>query len=739
MAKQAEGDKQLFKKIILSFFPKNEFMWEMNPTGMFVSFISTKQFFSLVNRKIVENFRLNLFDIALDPFEVKIGFGDTPGIRIKDIDAYYGYCSAANLNGYRFFSPWVMATIITLIMSLYAKDSFNKQNETYFIHFLFTVYLLSFVFSARLKKFPHKDNKANYKRFIDVFFNFFEVIFKKTHASFKSQTLLEIKKKLLKEPHIFFCLFYFYKQLNWLFDDSMNDEVYTWLFYDELKKRGSKSIIEDFIKNSKQYSSSVQFTASEQYIFDKILPADILLRYLFLPWDELLVANHVVTKIFDKNRLDEFMYSFLESDKQWEEFVLYISNFKYIKESFFDGAQAFIRHKFRLHENYDHSAEEEINDFISSVWDNDSLEWVKIPEKLRKESDAMEKLINFYVTFLWGLWISRWDSFYIRQLRPGILTDLLNPELLIWEKEDNLYYFGWLLYSYSKNIFYYKYAFDNIRAGKDKFMLPYKAKFKEVYSNMFIVKMLDENFIATLLQDINPDDIKIYVKSSQMLDNFKKKYSKKISSFVNSDRSKVIKSSYWKLQSIVGNDMDYIKVLNKHLTDGDIKKIKDHSYQLDFWFTIRSHELIEKMQKKLSDTYWPIVVSGILASLRDTYFGFVLYLTHLKTKKYMTKELLHTVTLIYFLDIINIHEEFFDQMFEITEILQKEFNSYFVDWILFDDNPTFFSLGYKNWVKYTHSKPIDQIVTDLTWEDVIWFKWFLKNITFYNKRYLMPQ
>jgi hypothetical protein len=41
---------------------------------MFISFISTKEFFSVINRKIVENYKLNLFDIAIDPFEFKIGF-----------------------------------------------------------------------------------------------------------------------------------------------------------------------------------------------------------------------------------------------------------------------------------------------------------------------------------------------------------------------------------------------------------------------------------------------------------------------------------------------------------------------------------------------------------------------------------------------------------------------------------------------------------------------------------------
>jgi len=46
----------------------------VNPASMFISFISTKDFFSVINRKIIENYKLNLFDITIDPFEFKIGF-----------------------------------------------------------------------------------------------------------------------------------------------------------------------------------------------------------------------------------------------------------------------------------------------------------------------------------------------------------------------------------------------------------------------------------------------------------------------------------------------------------------------------------------------------------------------------------------------------------------------------------------------------------------------------------------
>gem|GEM_PF-1825457 len=65
----------LFKKILLSLFSKKSMIQAgLNPAAIFISFISAKQFFGLINRRVIEHYKLNLFDIALDPFEVKIGF-----------------------------------------------------------------------------------------------------------------------------------------------------------------------------------------------------------------------------------------------------------------------------------------------------------------------------------------------------------------------------------------------------------------------------------------------------------------------------------------------------------------------------------------------------------------------------------------------------------------------------------------------------------------------------------------
>ena len=96
---------KLFRRVLLSLFPEELTANTQHPVSMFLSLVSPKQFFSLIHRRVTENFRLNLYDIALDPFEIKIGFGDQPTLQVKDIDQYYAYGVVAQINGWNFYPP----------------------------------------------------------------------------------------------------------------------------------------------------------------------------------------------------------------------------------------------------------------------------------------------------------------------------------------------------------------------------------------------------------------------------------------------------------------------------------------------------------------------------------------------------------------------------------------------------------------------------------------------------------
>lgn len=228
---------QLFKRVLLSLFPDEIVAQTINPASMFISFISTKEFFSVINRKIVENYKLNLFDVTMDPFEFKIGFGDQTPIKPKDIDTYYSYCATANLNGYRFFSPANISNNLSLVVALYIKNIFRNYPPEYYLNFLYTVFLLSFVFLARLKIFPYKDREKNYNRFVEVLFSFYEFVFQQTGKKIDPTIIKALKKELLNQIEVFFMLFAVYKNFNTIFihPNVTDKDIYSRLFYDELK------------------------------------------------------------------------------------------------------------------------------------------------------------------------------------------------------------------------------------------------------------------------------------------------------------------------------------------------------------------------------------------------------------------------------------------------------------------------------------------------------------------------
>ena len=97
----------------------------------------------------------------------------------------------------------------------------------------------------------------------------------------------------------------------------------------------------------------------------------------------------------------------------------------------------------------------------------------------------------------------------------SIIEDELN------EKNYTLLYYGGLLYQYGKNVFFYKHTSENVRAGKQKFILPHKTDIKNIYSNISLLKSVAETFIATILQDINPKDIRLYIKNKKIIELFK--------------------------------------------------------------------------------------------------------------------------------------------------------------------------------------------------------------------------
>ena len=167
-------------------------------------------------------------------------------------------------------------------------------------------------------------------------FSFYEFVFHQTGKKVDPAIIKALKKELLNQVELFFLLFAVYQNLNTIFihDQVSDKDLYSWLFYDELKG-DTKAIYTEFIADHKEYTDKKTFSAIETKIMQSVLPADILLRYLFIDADMFLITDTVISKIFDKKMLDGFIKSFRKDDSQLENLLLYITDYRNFKKNFF--------------------------------------------------------------------------------------------------------------------------------------------------------------------------------------------------------------------------------------------------------------------------------------------------------------------------------------------------------------------------------------------------------------------
>jgi len=737
---------QLFKRVLLSLFPDEIITQNINPASMFVSFISTKEFFSVINRKIVENYKLNLFDVALDPFEFKIGFGDRPLVKMKNLDLYYWYCWVANLNWYRFLNPANVSNVVSLVVGIYAKESFTSFASVYYVNFLYTVYLLSFVFFSRIRVFVIWTEKEKYNWFIELFFEFYKFVFEQNSKRINKEQFESVKKKLISNSDIFILLFEYYQHINTIFDDKdiSSEEYYSWLFYDDIKKTHYKVILSDFVSKSEKYVFKSSFSLFDQKILSLILPADILLRYLFMDADIFLVFDNVIEKIFDKSALDRFMEDFRSKKWNLEKFLMYISDYKNFKNNFFVGIQKYITKILDQDNSFEKDFLENIekDDYSSAIWDDiENLESFNLPEKLKKESKMMERVLNFYITLIGWFWIARWDSFYLRFFRKDLIDSIVSKIQFLDNKKDTLNFYGGLLYHYWKNVFYYKYASENIRAGKQKFMVPYKSTYKSVYSNLSILKLFDQNFLVTILQDFSPRDLKIYVKSPVVISLFKDRFSKSISELVRKDNLELIKSIYGVFEWCLSQVLDFSTIISSFVTKDDVFNLKNNFYSLDFWLCSFCFEQLNKSDIFIKSKYSDFSILWIFSFLRETLFGFLLYIIFLEKEQDKNKKnyLLLLLKIVYVRDVLHVSNSLIDVFIWVLDNVKNQFYDILDEWIRVDDNYDFMLIAMENWIGFMWDLQSDEVYKSIVWEDLIWFRWFLKNITYYNKRFLIPK
>ena len=702
---------------------------------MFVGFISAKEFFSIINRKIIENHKLNLFDVNLDPIEFKMGFWENPNSdKQKDLENYFAYAVAANLNGTLFFSPANLANGVSLLATLYFKQAMTSFPEYYFVQLIYTVFLLSFTFVSRVKVFPSEHDQENYNWFVEVFFDFYKITFEQLQTKISDSDFFAVKKAVLQETAFCFLLFHFYKKLNSLLAEKSSDTDYLdWLLW----KTKQTNLIKAFKENYATTKYLPHSSPLEQSILNMVRPTDILIKYLFGDANPIIAVDTIVSRIFDKTELDPLVHSFLTSDQQLPQLFEYLLEYKKYKYWFFAGVQNYIIKLLRSEGKED--ILEDIDEMLSAIDNGDDISNFDVPERIKRESKVTERLLNFYVTLLGGFTTARGDSFYLRLLKPEILDfftkDSLNSLL---GSEVQLNYFGGVLYQYAKNLYYYSYINENIRAGKNKFSMPLKGENSKVTTNFSVIKLYIEAMIASFFQDLNPKDTKLTIKNTQILDLFKTHFGEQISEMVKLTSDEFLQAFYAPILSQVKDSKAFVSVLSSSLQENDLVNLKDALYKLDFWICFLFFKKLEAL--KLWKQYDDSLLLALFGSIRETFFWLALLFVYLEQDK---RSLSHgkneILLMIYVRDILGIKIKKADQVFKVMIETIKEVMPILKLWISLDDNKSFFALITKNWDSFSAEKPEEQLLASFSGEDLVWFRGLLKNIAYYNKRFVIPR
>lgn len=734
---------QLFKRLLLSYFPDALVKDSFNPASMFISFISAKDFFTIIDRKIIENYKLNLFDISMDIFEWKLGlWSHKDMMQSKMTDTYYSYIAAANFNWYKFYTVWNTATAMAILCSLYFYDCFEKwEDDQLFMDALFSFYLLTFLFAAKIKVFPWIDEKSDFQWFVDLYFNFYEVVISQLKHKATKKRLHELKTKMLTNIEVFFMMFYYEKRVNklyitWREEEKYTEEFYQWLFWTQ-----PTLLQKNFIQNSKNIIYDSKFSEIEEWLLFDVVPADIYLKYLFLETDISDVVLNIIANVYDKKLLDKKLTSLMKNEEELDFIIDYVTDPDNFKKWFFKWMKQYVSHM-RLQ---DQDGFEELDEMMSEIWDDaENFDQMQIPASIRKESKIMEQLLNFYVSYLWWLSVSRADTFFLRFFKNGLVPGLMNNFDVQLKTDQGIEYYWMSHVLYVKNQAYYQFVNKKIREWKEKFFVPATPiKTDPIRSTPFLLRMNDEIALTTLLQDCNPQIWKLYVKNKALLDWFQAQYSTQISSLIKLSQREFVYNYYEPIFSHFQLGGNILEMLQNAFTDQDVVRLKNSLYAFDVQLFREVMTMIP--WKQFGKIYNDCVMLHHLSLLHETLFGFLIYYRYLQLvqesgngKKNLDLSLLKRV---YILQILNWDTSLFSVGSSMIDILLEQFWSAFSIFVEFDDNKEFFSILKENWLdflkKLWKKSDIDKQIC-FSFEDLLWLRWVIKHITYYNKRYLIP-
>ena len=742
----------LFQRIIRNILPHQLVKNEMNPSTLFLSFISPKQFFTVISRKVIEHSKSNMYDIWLDSLETAV-WREGYGIKMKELDTYYGYMSAANINGNTLYSPGNIWVALTIICGKKLHHILSQYEWKVGYYFLMTVYLMMFIFSHKIKVFPYAKEKKekNFKRFIWLFFSLFAIAAKQNNEKIDSSKIDKIKNDLLKELEVFFMLFWVYQRAGNIYTRTISDIwFYQWMFS---KQKTSKpwnvdtaGLTQEFIWQHNTYSKVGQFSKLDEILLQQVLPQDILIKYIYHSDMLYVILEKTISPIYSSESLDPFLRGFLHNDDDMESFLSYILNYQHFKNNFFSGMQATVRHIYNMHSDY--IQEKEVDEFFSMIQDSDSafIGPDQIPDILQQESQLTEKLLNFYVSYIWGLFVARGDSMYSRrnpQIVSNIIIESVNSPSY---SKKTLQAYGKYLIMYAKNQSYYEQALENVQKKKDTIDHTKNEKKTHITSNISVIHIAQESMWYTVYTDHINRQLQMTVSKKIILKHFQSLYGTYISSLLELEDKDFVKRYYTHTHTRLDADTTEqgkrVESLEPHIWN-----IKETLYMLDN--QIYNQTLWKLTNSILQDWLDPRIKLSIAYTLKETLLWYMLWSRYASSTSMtqddnqMTiwnKNIQSETRKIYIYHTLGIQEP--DLISEVTNILidiELQHQNILKEWLSLDDNTSFLNIVRKNATSKIHQKDEQESmhgITPLTTSEKLRFKNCLQHITYYNKRTL---
>lgn len=188
----------------------------------------------------------------------------------------------------------------------------------------------------------------------------------------------------------------------------------------------------------------------------------------------------------------------------------------------------------------------------------------------------------------------------------------------------------------------------------------------------------------------------------------------------------------------VKNSEKFLPILFDQISDADLVNLKDALYKMDFWVAERFFERLQDLV--LRKEYDSSLHLAIMGTARETLFGLMLLFMYLEqqTKKLPTEKN-EFLLMLYVGEILGIKTKKAPEVFEALYETFAELKPILELWIGLDDNPAFFDLIAKNWKVFVGKKSESQLMSSFSGEDLLWFRGMLKNISYYNKRFVIPR